>query len=130
MGDELVLDSHPVLAAVLAAKTFGARHELRMLEAIQHANYVEARHVVRAATLLELAAELGLDGERFASELARAPVTQHVGEARRLMAQTGTGGYPAAFVERDSRALLPVAPQESLGQPEHFVQRLRAAVSE
>jgi putative protein-disulfide isomerase len=127
MSDELVLDSRPVLAAVLAARALGPEHELPMLEAIQRANYVEARHVVREPTLQQLAAQIGLDPEAFLQELHRAPVAEHVREARQLMAQTGTGGYPAAFVARPGGTLRAVPPQESLGRPAHFVQALRAA---
>jgi putative protein-disulfide isomerase len=127
MSDELVLESRPVLAAVLAAKAIDPASELRMLEAIQRANYVEARHVVREATLLELATELGLDPARFHTELQRAPVADHVREARALMARTDTGGYPAAFVEGADGTLVPVPPQHSLGRPAHFVQALRTA---
>jgi hypothetical protein len=52
-----------------------------------------------------------------------------VSEARELMARTGTGGYPAAFVATTGGALRAVPPQESLGQPAQFVQRLRAAAA-
>ena len=127
MSDELVLDSRPVLAAVLAARHFGARFELPMLEAIQRANYVEARHVVRDDTLLQLATEIGLEGPEFAMELHRAPVAEHVREARSLMARTGTRGYPAAFVERPGGSLHEVSPQASLGRPDDFVQAVRDA---
>jgi putative protein-disulfide isomerase len=127
MSDELVLDSRPVLAAVLAARTFGAHSQLRMLEAIQRANYVEARHVVRESTLLELAEELGLDRDRFREEFASAPVDVHVRATRGLMARTGTAGYPAAFVETADGTLRAVPPQESLGHPARFVHALEVA---
>jgi putative protein-disulfide isomerase len=127
MSDELVLDSRPVLSAVLAARELDATRELPMLEAIQRANYVEARHVARDATLVELAGEVGLDTQAFRDAFAKAPVVEHVREARALMSATGTGGYPAAFVEIAPGRLRAVAPQESLGRPAEFVQRLRAA---
>jgi putative protein-disulfide isomerase len=129
MSDALVLDSRPVLAAVLAARAMETAAELRMIEAIQRANYVEARHVVQDSTLVELAAEIGLDTQRFQTEYARAPLNEHVREARELMARTGAAGYPAAFIERARGGLLAVAPQESLGHPEQYVERLRAAAA-
>ncbi len=99
-SDSLVLDSRPTLAAVLAAKEIAGREgEIAMLEAIQRANYVEARHVVRESTLLELASEIGLDQEAFREALARAPVEAHVREARAVMARIGAAGFPAACVE-------------------------------
>ncbi len=128
MSDELVLDSRPVLAAVLAARSIDPACELPMLEAIQRANYLDARHVAEEATLRELASEIGLDASRFAAEFTRAPVVEHVRAARKLMADTGTGGYPAAFVELDAGRLRAVPPQESLGRPMEFVERIRASV--
>lgn len=125
-SDALVLHSAPTLAAVLAAKEIGGRKaEIAMLEAIQRANYVEARHVVRESTLRELAVEIGLDAPAFQDAFARAPVEAHVREARGFMARVGAAGFPAACVETASRGLRAVPPQEFLGQPGAFVQRLR-----
>ena len=48
---ELVLESRPVVAAVLAAQALDATKALPMLRGIQHAHYERGQHVVRAATL-------------------------------------------------------------------------------
>jgi len=125
-SDTLVLHSRPTLAAVLAAREVAGRAgELAMLHAIQRANYVEARHVVHEATLLELAGELGFDTQAFREAFVRAPVEAHVHEARALMTRIGAAGFPAACIETSEGRLRPIVPQEFLGRPEEFVQRLR-----
>jgi len=125
-SDALVLHSRPTLAAVLAAREIaGPTGELAMLNAIQRANYVEARHVVQEATLQALAEQLGFDVAAFNDAFARAPVDAHVREARQWMARIGAAGFPAACVETAAQRLLPIVPQEFLGQPDAFVRRLR-----
>jgi protein-disulfide isomerase-like protein with CxxC motif len=41
------------------------------------------------------------------------------------MTRIGAAGFPAACVETATHVLRPVVPQEFLGRPEAFVQRLR-----
>jgi putative protein-disulfide isomerase len=72
---ELVLESRPVIAAVLAAQSLDSSKALPMLRAIQHAHYERGQHVVREATLREIAVELGLrrsleDGARRRAHFA------------------------------------------------------------
>ena len=62
---ELVLESRPVVAAVLAAQALDATQALPMLRGIQHAHYERGQHVVREATLKEVAGEIGLDVAAF-----------------------------------------------------------------
>ena len=55
--------------AVLAAKSQEIHYETPMVEAIQHAYYLQARNPSDTETLTELADEIGLDVENFSAEL-------------------------------------------------------------
>ena len=68
---DLVLESRPVISAVLAAQALDPTKGLAMLRAIQHAHYERGQHVVREATLREIAAEIGLDVGAFADALTK-----------------------------------------------------------
>ena len=57
--------------AVLAAARLSPRHEDLMIEAIQHAYYLDARNPSDVATLTDLAGTIGLDRERFLVEIRK-----------------------------------------------------------
>jgi putative protein-disulfide isomerase len=56
--------------AVLAAARLSPKHEDLMIEAIQQAYYLDARNPSDVDTLIDLAAEIGLDRERFSGEIS------------------------------------------------------------
>jgi len=59
----------PACRAVIVARRFDPALESAMIEAIQHAYYLEARNPSDPDTLQALARELGLDGAAFARRL-------------------------------------------------------------
>jgi len=61
--------TYPACRAVLVAKTQNIRFEEPMILAIQHAYYLQARNPSDTETLIELADDIGLDIERFSTEL-------------------------------------------------------------
>src|SRR6185295_5153640 len=82
LDSTLVLDSRPVVAAVLAAQQLDATKTLPMLRGIQHAHYEQGRHVVQEATLVEIAKSVGLDTAAFTAALHSAPVDRHIADSR------------------------------------------------
>jgi putative protein-disulfide isomerase len=96
---DLVLESRPVVAAVLAAQVQDPAKALPMLRGIQHAHYEQGRHVVRAETLREIAAGIGLDLAAFDSALATVPVDEHIAESRELMNNVGAQGFPTFVLQ-------------------------------
>ncbi len=95
---ELVLDSKPTIRAVLAAEQL-ADKGLEMLEAIQHAHYIDGKHVVREAVLRELAADIGLDTAEFAKAFNETDADAHIADTRRLMQRVGAQGFPTFVLE-------------------------------
>jgi putative protein-disulfide isomerase len=96
---DLVLESRPVIAAVLAAQALDPSKALPMLRAIQHAHYERGQHVVRQATLLAIAAELELDDAAFAEALKKVPVDEHIAESQELMNNVGAQGFPTFVLQ-------------------------------
>jgi putative protein-disulfide isomerase len=96
---ELVLESRPVIAAVLAAQSLDPATALPMLRAIQHAHYERGLHVVRDETLAMLAAEVGLDAAEFAAARKAVPVDAHIAESQELMNNVGAQGFPTFVLQ-------------------------------
>jgi putative protein-disulfide isomerase len=87
--------TYPACRAVVAAGLLGEQHGEAMVRAIQHAYYLEARNPSDAATLVALAAELGLDPECFAADLGaaatQAEVERQIAQARAM----GADSFPS-----------------------------------
>lgn len=93
--------TYPACRAVIAAREQGACYDEAMSRAIQLAYYRQARNPSDESTLLQLAVEIGLDAQRFASSL-RDPQTQQqlrseVELARRLQVTS----LPGLVLARD-----------------------------
>lgn len=102
---EALFDSAPPIAAVLAADAVAGRG-LDLLARMQTAHYVEGRRIAESSVLIELAAEIGLEDERFAATfyLMRGESTQaHINESLALLAQAGGSGFPTFAIERGGR---------------------------
>lgn len=93
--------------AVLAAQQLDPAAEEAMILAIQQAYYLQARNPSDISTLVELAAEIGLDGGAFAGALSGPQV------AARLQAEVGLArhapinGFPSLLL-RTPRGLQPI----------------------
>jgi putative protein-disulfide isomerase len=96
---ELVLESRPVIAAVLAAQSLDPAKALPMLRAIQHAHYERGQHVVREATLKQVAAEIGLDAAAFEQALQTVAVDEHIASSQELMNNVGAQGFPTFVLQ-------------------------------
>ncbi len=78
--------TYPSNRAVIAARRQDPACDIRMTARIQQAYYLEARNPSDDSTLTELAAELGLDSERFARDLV-AEETRQAHEAEMMQAR-------------------------------------------
>jgi putative protein-disulfide isomerase len=96
---DLVLESRPVIAAVLAAQALDPAKALPMLRGIQHAHYERGLHVVREETLAAIAAEIGLDAAAFEAAAKQVPVDAHIAESKELMNDVGAQGFPTFVLQ-------------------------------
>jgi putative protein-disulfide isomerase len=99
LDPELVLESRPVIAAVLAAQALDPSKALPMLRAIQHAHYERGEHVVREQTLERVAHEIGLDVAAFREALKDVPVDEHIAQSQELMNNVGAQGFPTFVLQ-------------------------------
>lgn len=126
---DVVLDSAPPTAAMLAAEELvGAG--LQMLKRLQTAYYVEGRPIADRAELTRLAAELGLDEERFSAAFERATsrLPAHFEETRELLWRAGGRGFPTLAFEKDG-ALQLLHLGQFLGKPEQFREVLESLLA-
>ncbi len=95
--------TYPANRAVLAAREQGTEYDEAMTGRIQRAYYREARNPSDDETLVELAADIGLDAARFAADLRspriEAALHDEIGRARTI----GANGFPSLIVADDGR---------------------------
>ncbi|MEJ1355265.1 MAG: DsbA family protein [Candidatus Sedimenticola sp. (ex Thyasira tokunagai)] len=89
----------PACRGVIAAREQGLAFEEPMIEAIQHGYYLHARNPSDSGTLMAMAQEIGLDGDRFAEQLQSAATRRRL---EREMAQgraMGVSGFPSLVLQ-------------------------------
>ncbi len=120
----ITLWSVPLIAALAACTR---ERQLELLEALQHAHYVEGRDLADAAMLAEVTAAHG--GSDAAAQLASPANAQStnawIGAARELMARAGVGGFPGFVLEREGRLQL-LDHQQGYADPNNFIEHIRS----
>lgn len=91
--------TYPACRAVLAAAAQITAAGSQMLEAIQNAYYRQARNPSDVSTLLELAAELQLDTQRFASDLQSAEIQYQLKQNLDLVDHLGVNSFPSLVLQ-------------------------------
>ena len=79
-----------------------------MIEAIQHAYYLEARNPSDEATLIALAAGLGLDDKAFHAQLDTPQVHEQLAREIAHARQIGASSFPSLRLQTDA-SVWPVA---------------------
>lgn len=91
--------TYPACRAALAAGLQGVLSE--MFAALQRAYYMEARNPSDTSTHLALAGELGLDTDRFAEDLASAPVEELLQRDFVKRRELGVYEFPSLILETE-----------------------------
>ena len=89
----------PSCRAVIAAKSQNPDKELPMIRAIQEAYYLGVKNPSDDATLIELAAGLGLNKEYFTKDLNSAHTNKVLKAEMRLSAEIGAQGFPSLILQ-------------------------------
>ena len=97
-------DTYKASRAVVAASWQQA--EEAMIAAIQEAYYLRAMNPSEPDTLTELAAELGLDQSRFASDFGAAKTETEFRRQLQLRAELYVRSFPSLVLEHNSRRSL------------------------
>ncbi len=98
----------PACRAVLAARQLDPDQEAPMIEAIQRAYYLEARNPSDDATLVALAAEIGLDGTAFEALLDDPHIHEQLARETAYARQIGADSFPSLRLQTDT-SVWPVA---------------------
>lgn len=91
----------PACRAVVAARRQDARYDIAMTRAIQEAYYLQARNPSERKTLVALAAELGLERERFETDLDSDDVRTEFEQEMALVRRMGIRGFPGLMLVGD-----------------------------
>ena len=116
--------TYPANRAVIAARLQGEAYDSKMTGAIQRAYYLEARNPSDDSTLIELAAEIELDVDRFALDLVaestHAALLDEIARARTM----GIDSFPSLAVLHDGE-LRHIG--LDYGDPEAMLRQIEAA---
>lgn len=95
--------TYPACRAVIAARQQGEVFDVLMTRQIQQAYYQQARNPSNDSTLIELAAETGLDQQVFSNDLASNETQQILLEEISLSRSLGVNGFPSLVMECNGR---------------------------
>jgi putative protein-disulfide isomerase len=114
--------TYPANRAVIAAREQGDEFDQLMTGRIQHAYYLEAKNPSDNDTLIELAADIGLDQQTFAKSLVAESTQQQLLAEIQSARAMGIDSFPSLAVHKDG-LLRPIGlnytdPQAMLSQIE------------
>ena len=95
--------TYPACRAVIAAAEQGEQFELDMIDAIQHAYYLEAKNPSNDNILIELAQRIGCNQEQFVEALNSENTQKRFQEHLSLSAQLGVQGFPSLVLVKDEQ---------------------------
>ena len=91
--------TYPACRAVISAREQGDQYDLAMTQQIQQAYYQQARNPSDNDTLIELAAEIGLNVDRFSSQLVAADTQQKLLTEIETARSIGIDSFPSLVLE-------------------------------
>jgi putative protein-disulfide isomerase len=95
--------TYPACRGVIAARQQGEAFDDLMTQKIQQAYYQQARNPSDDSTLIELAAEIGLDQQAFSDDLASNETQQSLLEEISQSRSLGVNGFPSLVLECNGR---------------------------
>ncbi len=126
LNESLVLDSEPLIQAILALEQMGG-NPLVMLQRIQQTHYRDGIWTGSGDIQAALAAEQGISAADFESAKQRVNVAAHMHASRELMDKFNVSGYPAlVLLDEQRRQLIPLA--QYYGQVDAFKSYLLSLI--
>jgi len=90
--------TYPANRAVIAAREQGDEYDAKMTARIQRAYYLEAKNPSDNSTLIELAADIGLDSERFSASLVADSTAEKLSAEIQATREMGIDSFPGLAV--------------------------------
>ena len=101
--------TYPACRAVIAARVQGSDRDDAMTLAIQKAYYLQARNPSDRATLIALAGEIGLDGQRFQGDLDNPQTAMTLENEIEFARRLGARAFPSLILSNDGdSSLVPI----------------------
>ncbi len=98
--------TYPACRAAFIAREAGL--EQAMVQGIQHAYYLEAKNPSDLATLIDIAAAIGLDANRFTEQMLDEKLNQRLMKEIAAVGQLPIQGFPSLVLEHNGQ-LTPIA---------------------
>ena len=92
--DDFVYDTEPACRAVVAARELDRSRVLEMLRGLHHAFYAENRDITERGVATEVAADVGIDADRFCAALESDTIRDRMRHDFRLAHELGMRGFP------------------------------------
>lgn len=109
LNESLVLDSEPLIQAILAIEQMGG-NSLVMLQRLQQTHYRDGIWTGNSDVQAELVAEQGISAADFESAKQRVNAATHMQESRELMNKFKVSGFPALILLDDQHSqVIPLA---------------------
>lgn len=97
--------TYPACRAVIAAREQGQEFDLEMIQAIQRAYYLQARNPSDTSILIELATEIGLDKDKFATDLISAETDEILQQEINQSRQSGLNSFPSLLLDTGNKQI-------------------------
>ncbi|MGB0468392.1 MAG: DsbA family protein [Pontibacterium sp.] len=94
--------TYPACRAVLCAEQLAPGHGEKMISAIQHAYYLNAKNPSNINRLCELAVEIGLNREQFKALLESELMEQQLQQELSFVRELGVQGFPSLYLVSDN----------------------------
>lgn len=103
LPDGFIYDTEPACRAVVAAIDLNAAVAFAYFKSVQAAFYAEGRDVTQPQTLAQLAAQQGLDSDRFLERFASEEIKKMTRTHFRQTAEIGVRGFPTVILQNAAR---------------------------
>ena len=90
--------TYPANRAVIAAREQGDEYDAKMTARIQRAYYLEAKNPSDNSTLIDLAADIGLDSEQFSTSLVADSTEEKLSTEIQATLEMGIDSFPSMVV--------------------------------
>jgi len=97
--------TYPACRAVLAARAQNSAFEEPMIEAIQHAYYLNAQNPSDLDVLVALAKDVGCDSETFAAAINSEEINEELHDNIVFAQQLGAAGFPSLILRTKTNEL-------------------------
>lgn len=101
--------TYPACRAVLAAEQLREGSTSDMINAIQHAYYLDAKNPSDISTLSDIAENLGLDKDTFIQRIESESIETLLQQHLKLSRQIGANGFPSLYLATDNNTLVPIS---------------------